>query len=219
MTASKRYFLKAGVSFTLFLLLTAAVMTIDRQPIGPLGSVVGLATINGAFRDDIGLNEGWYQLSEGLGLVSIAVAGGFALLGLCQLIRRKSLRQVDGDILLLGGLYVAVAVAYVFFEIVVINCRPVLMEGALEASYPSSHTLLSMSILGAALLQCNRRIRHNGLKVAAAVLCVILMGFAVTGRLLSGVHWLTDILAGLLLALALDSVYCGLCCRLSRRTP
>ena len=112
----------------------------DVQPIGPNGSRVGFAAINGAFHALTGVHWALYTLTDWLGLVPIGIAFGFAVLGLVQLIRRKSLLRVDRDILMLGGFYIVVLAAYVLFETVVINYRPVLIGGKLEASYPSEVT-------------------------------------------------------------------------------
>ena len=53
-----------------------------------------------------------YILTDWLGLVPIGIAFGFAILGLVQLIRRKSLLKVDRDILILGSFYIVVPAAY-----------------------------------------------------------------------------------------------------------
>ena len=183
-----------------FVLWTVAVTCIDVAPIGPNGSEVGFATLNGWFHHLTGVHMMLYTITDWLGLVPIAVALGFAAFGLCQWIRRRRLCQVDTDVLLLGGFYIVTVLAYLLFEVVVINYRPVLIAGFLEVSYPSSTTLLTLCVMLTAL----RRFRHR--RLLTATICLF-TAFMVVGRLLSGVHWLSDILGGILLSGGLVLLY------------
>ena len=190
-----------------FALWSAAVRLVDVQPIGPQGSAVGFATINGWVHDLTGVHMALYMVTDWLGLVPIAFAIGFALLGLIQWVKRKHLRQVDFSILVLGGFYLLVMAAYVLFEVLVINYRPVLINGCLEVSYPSSTTMLVLCVMPTTLMQLNARIKNQTLKrwVGFGITAFIL--FMVIGRLLSGVHWFTDIIGGALLSAGLVMLY------------
>lgn len=129
------------------------------------------------------------------------------MVGLVQLIKRKSLFRVDSSILVLGGFYVLVFLAYLFFEFFVVNYRPVLIEGVLEASYPSSTTMLMMCIMPTAIMQFHHLISSKGLRNIVNILCGIYASFMVIGRVLSGVHWFTDIVGGILLSATLVMLY------------
>ena len=209
----RKIYLTATIAlFGLFFLFTALVMTVDVQPIGPNGSTVGLASINGAFRDALGTtesyNELWYNISELAGLIPLATAGCFAIFGLCQAIKRKSLFKVDSHLFVLAGFYAALLLAYVGFEIIEINFRPVLIEGELEASYPSSHTMLSVGIMTTAIFELHELIKNKkALLIIFDVACIAVALTVLLGRLLSGVHWLTDIIAGILIVFALICLY------------
>jgi undecaprenyl-diphosphatase len=192
----------------LFAAFTLAMLTVNVAPTGPAGSVVGLSAINGAVFSALGVSDIWYNVTEILGFLAIGVAFAFALLGLYQLIKRKSILKVDGDILLLAALYVLVAVFYVLFEIFTVNCRPILVDGVLEASYPSSHTMLFCTVIGSAPILLRRKLREKkALLIAADVAATVLSLIMAVGRLLSGMHWLTDIIAGILLSALLISLY------------
>ena len=190
-----------------FVLWTVFVRFVDVQAIGPEGSSVGFATLNGFVHELTGVNWLLYTVTDWLGLVPIAVALGFAILGLAQLIGRKSLWKVDHSILALGVFYIAVIAAYVFFEIVVINYRPTLIDGYLEVSYPSSTTMLVMCVMPMATMQLNVRIKNTVLRRFAVIAIVVFTAFMVIGRLLSGVHWITDIIGGALLSAGLVTMY------------
>lgn len=191
----------------LFVLWTIAISHVDVQAIGPKVSTVGFATFNGFFHELTGVHMLIYTITDWLGLVPLCFALGFAFLGFVQLIKRKSLLKVDYSILVLGGFYIIVIAAYVLFEIFVINYRPVLIEGYLEASYPSSTTMLVMCVMPTAIMQFNSRIRNKGLRKTIACAIVVFTLFMVVGRLISGVHWFTDIIGGALLSTGLVMLY------------
>jgi len=190
-----------------FVLWTAAICFVDVRAIGPQGSTVGFAAINQFMHDLTGVHMSLYHLTDWLGLVPIGFVIGFAWLGVTQWIKRKHLKQVDPSLLVLGGFYLVVLMAYVFFELFVINYRPVLIEGYLEASYPSSTTMLVLCVMPTAILQLRVRIKNSILKRCVTLLTSAFITFMVLGRLLSGVHWFTDIIGGILLSAGLVILY------------
>ena len=190
-----------------FMLWTAAICLLDVRAIGPQGSSVGFAGINGFVHTLTGVHFSLYTITDWLGLVPIFVCMGFGILGLVQWIKRKSIRKVDYDILVLGGFYIVTVAAYLFFESVVINYRPVLINGFLEASYPSSTTMLVMCVMPTAVMQLSSRIKNKVLRKLITAAIIAFIAFMVIGRLLSGVHWFTDIVGGALLSAGLVMMY------------
>lgn len=203
----RKNFIISGVLFLLFLLLTILVMKVDVQPIGPQQSTVGLASINQFVNEKFGVHLIWYNITDVLGDVAILVALGFGALGIVQLIKRKSLLKIDMDIILLGIYYVIVIATYVFFEIFIVNYRPIIIDGSLEASFPSSHTLLILCIMITAMLQLHKRIKNIRLRFIVHGMSIGVIVVTILGRLISGVHWVTDIVAGIILASALIMLY------------
>ncbi len=202
----KRLVLGASLAVA-FVLWTILVCFVDVQAIGPEGSSVGFAALNEFVHTFTGVNWFLYTVTDWLGFVPIAVALGFAILGLVQLIQRKSLWKVDHSILALGVFYIVVVAAYVFFEMVVINYRPTLINGHLEASYPSSTTMLVMCVMPTTAMQLNVRIKNTILRRCAIIAIVAFTAFIVIGRLISGVHWITDIIGGALLSAGFVTMY------------
>jgi undecaprenyl-diphosphatase len=190
-----------------FMLWTALIQLVDVQPIGQNGTDIGLATLNTWFHRLTGVNMEIYTITDWLGLIPIAVCLGFAALGAVQLVRRRSLLKVDPDVLLLGVYYVAVIFFYLFFEAVPINYRPVPIDGVMEASYPSSTTLLVLSVMPTLKFQIDRRAGSSALRKATTLFVVAFSALMVAGRLVSGVHWATDIVGSVLLAGALFMLY------------
>ena len=207
----------AVLMLALFVLLTALLMKADVRAIGPENSSVGLAGINGFVHEKLGTSDAFYRLTDLMGKADFLFVLAFAALGLVQLVCGRSLKAVDGSLYLLAGFYVVVGACYVLFEKFVVNCRPVLENGQLEASFPSSHTLLAVTILGSAMVQLRQRIHSRGLRTAVNVVFTVLIAVMAVGRLLSGVHWLTDILGGVLLGAALVLAYDALTLELRRR--
>ena len=200
-------FLWSSVLLLSFAVWTFLIQTVDVQLAGVNGTNVGFASINTRFHRLTGVHMGIYTVTDWLGLVPIAVCVGFGLLGLMQWIRRKSITKVDRDILLLGGYYILVIAGYLIFEMIPINYRPILIDGAMEASYPSSTTLLVLSVMPTLLFQTGRRAKSQTIRRITAAFVVLFSAFMVIGRLVAGVHWLTDIVGSVLLSAGLYCLY------------
>jgi len=203
----KRDLLAGIVLVAAFALWTVAIRLIDVQNAGPLGSEVGFATINVWFHRLTGVHMLIYTITDWLGLVPIIICMCFGVLGLVQMIHRRSLLKVDSDILLLGAYYVVVILGYLLFEMMPINYRPILIGGNLEASYPSSTTLLVLSVMPTLKYQSERRIAKPVTRKAIAVFVIVFSAFMVLGRLIAGVHWATDIVGSVFLSSGLFMIY------------
>ena len=208
---SRRLFLVGGALLAAFALWTVFVRFVDVQAIGPKESCVGFATLNGYVHNLTGVNMSLYTITDWLGLVPIGVALGFAILGLVQWIKRKSLFKVDRSILALGGFYIVIMAVYVLFEMVVVNYRPTLIGGYLEASYPSSTTMLVMCVMPTAMMQLRARIKNDVFTRCVMLAIAAFIVFMVIGRLVSGVHWITDIIGGALFSAGVVTTYFSIC--------
>ena len=204
---SQKEFRFAVCLLSAFVIWTAAIQIVDVQSLGPQGSSVGFAAINQFVHNLTGVLMSLYTITDWMGLVPIGFVIGFALLGFIQWIKRKHLLKVDCSILILGGFYIVVMALYVFFEIFVVNYRPVLINGYLEPSYPSSTTMLVMCVMPTAIMQFNTRIKNVVLKRCVTFALTIFIAFMVIARLISGVHWFTDIVGGVLLSTGLVGMY------------
>ena len=207
----KRNFCISICFLTAFALWTTLLHFIDVQAIGPQESSVGFATLNAFFHNLTGTHMVLYTITDWLGLVPLLIVFGFALLGLIQWIQRKSILKVDASILILGIFYFTVFAVFILFENLIVNYRPVLINGVLEASYPSSTTLLAMCVMPTALLQLRKRIKNNFLRICICIVISFFTLFMVIGRLISGVHWFSDIIGGALLSCGLVIIYDTFC--------
>jgi len=203
----KRNLLAGAGLIGAFALWTVLIRWVDVQAVGQNGTKIGFADFNVWFHQLTGVHMTLYTITDWLGLVPIFICLCFGVLGLVQLIKRRSLLRVDSDILLLGVYYVLVIACYLIFEMIPFNYRPVLIEGRLEASYPSSTTLLVLSVMPTLWFQANRRVSNAMIRKAVAVFVVTFSVFMVIGRLVSGVHWATDIIGSVLLSSGLYMQY------------
>ena len=212
----KKYLRNAVLAGVLYALLIILLMNVDRAVAGPKGTVVGLSHINVLFHNMTGFIPFWYNLTEVLGVVCLLFAIGLAATGLVQLFRRRDIFMMDREFLFLGTLYILTLIIYIIFERACINYRPMLLPGDKfpESSFPSTHTLLSVTVYGSAMILIDRLVSNRILAKTARIICLVLCILTVGGRLLSGVHWFTDILGGILLGLTLVNLY-GLACQLS----
>ena len=204
-----RRLITAGVGFLLTVILIALVRLVDVAPIGAQGTRIGLSHLNQFIFDLFGVNMLWYHITDWLGIAAILTAFVFAVTGLVQLIKRRSLLKVDREILSLGGLYIVVIGLYILFENVIINYRPIIMPDNThpEASFPSSHTMLVCVIMGSAVMLINKYIKNKTLNKTLRAICFAIIGITIIGRLIAGVHWFTDILGGIMISVTLLSLY------------
>lgn len=207
MKKNKKYIITTISLLILAVAYTLIVKYVDVRPIGPELSKVGLSHMNESYRNIIGYNDIWYKITKYLGVVPFLIVAYYGLLGVLQVIKRKNPLKVDKKILFLGGFYVLVGITYIFFEKVIINYRPVLEDGFLEASFPSSHTMLAVCICMTSLLISKYYIKDDKLRKILNIATNILMVVLVIGRLLSGVHWFSDILGGVIISAFLVSIY------------
>lgn len=191
----------------MFAIWTWLVQCVDVQPAGPGGTEIGFATFNCWFHSITGVHMAIYTITDWSGLVPILVCMAFGGMGLAQLIKRKSLFKVDRDLIFLGIYYVVVIWGYLIFEMIPINYRPILIDGMLEASYPSSTTLLVLSVMPTLIFQVNRRSANPVLKEIVRGLTILFSAFMVIGRLIAGVHWFTDIVGAVILSTGLYCLY------------
>ena len=208
MTSSKKKTLLISILFLIsFLIFTIIIKIVDVQAIGPNNSEVGLATINKAFHDFFNYNETFYKISKILGYLSFLIIALYGIIGLYQLIKKKSIFKVDKNILILGAFYVLVLFVYALFEVIIINYRPVLEEGVLEASYPSSHTILSICVCLSSIIVSNKIFKNKKNTKLFNYITAILMITIIVTRILSGVHWLTDIIGAILISTSLCAMF------------
>ncbi len=206
-----RHFLGMSFAFLVaFVLFTLAVYFVDVKPIGPHQSEVGLATMNRAVHEAIGIHDTAYTISKLVGYLCFAVCGFFGAIGAMQLFMTRKLASVDGDIRALGLIYVITGAIYVLFEILIINYRPIVKDEGLEASYPSSHTMIILVVLGTLVVFLQRKVRVILARNIAVMITNVIATVGVIARLISGVHWLSDILGAVILSISLIMLYCAL---------
>ena len=169
----RRELLAGIVLLAAFALWTVSIRHIDVQNAGPNGTEIGFAMINVWFHRLTGVHMLIYTITDWLGLVPIIICMCFGVLGLAQLIKRRSLLTVDSDILL----------------------------------YPSSTTLLVLTVMPTLKYQADRRIANPVIREVITVFVIVFTAFMVIGRLISGVHWATDIAGSVFLSSGLFMIY------------
>ncbi len=210
-TKVKRTLLISILFLIAFVIWTVLIQNVDVRPVGVNSTDIGFAYLNTWFHYLTGVDFMLYNITDWLGLVPLAVCMIFGILGFIQLIKRKSLFKVDADIIILGVYYVIVILCYLAFEMMPINYRPVLINGFMEASYPSSTTLLVLSVMPTLVFQIKHRMKNIKLQRIVTVITLLFCVFMVVGRLVSGVHWLTDIIGSVLLSAGLFYAYKSAC--------
>ena len=212
----KRMFFLGNIFIVSFVIWTLLVQKVDVKPLGVKGTDIGFATFNCWFHELTGVHMDLYIITDWLGLIPIFVCMVLGWIGFIQLIKRRSLLKVDYDIIVLGVYYILVVFCYVVFEMIPINYRPILIDGFLEASYPSSTTLLVLCVMPTLIEQVNRRLETKNVKWIVRVLVICFSVFMVLGRMISGVHWFTDIVGSIMISAGLLCIYKAgilMCCK------
>ena len=203
----KTTLISAIIFLILFILWTILIVTVDVKPVGVNETNIGFATLNTWFHNLTGVNMTLYTITDWLGLVPVFVCLIFGVVGLIQLIKRRSLLKVDFDIIALGVYYVIVILGYLLFEMIPINYRPILINGFMQISYPSSTTLLVLSVMPTLTFQIKARLKNNKIKIILNLVIFAFSLFMVIARLVSGVHWITDIIGSCFLSTGLFYIY------------
>ena len=199
----KQIFLMGLFLLVISIVFTVLLTKVDTKPIGPNNSIVGFSTVNTKMTFDY--NEKTYKISKYLGYVALLIPVVYAGIGILQLVKGKSLSKVDKRLYILAIFYVVVGLTYVIFEKVIINYRPVMMDNALEASFPSSHTLMALCFTLSAIL-INKQLFKDKTKLINCGLFILGIAVVLT-RLVSGVHWFTDIIGAVLYSCALVMIF------------
>jgi undecaprenyl-diphosphatase len=197
--------ISSATNFFVFLCMIFWVKFLDVAAIGPENTSIGFSTINWWLHNLTGVNMTWYKVSNITGYLAIAFALAVWIIAIIQLIKRKSFAKIDKEIAWASILYIVLALVYFFFKVVVINYRPIIMPGDLhvEGSFPSSHTLFAWTIYTSLIFLIKKYVTKKNLKVILEILVWLIIAVTLVGRILSGAHWGTDILGGILIGNAL----------------
>lgn len=190
-----------SIAFTLLICL------VDKSNIGPQNSSVGLSKLNQIFKNLFGYNELFYKLTQVLGYIVIGLALAYMVIAFIQLIKRKSIKNIDIQLSLLAIFYAIIIAIYFVFELAKINYRPVILDGELEPSYPSSHTMLAVFICTTSLFVNGKIINNKTFRIILDTVISIIGLVVVIGRIISGVHWITDIIGAILISTTLTLAY------------
>lgn len=207
---TRKNFIAGIILLIAFAIWTVLIQKVDVQPIGLKGTNVGFATFNSWFHSVTGANMTLYTITDWLGLVPVFIGMIFGLMGLVQWLKRRKLLKVDFRIRALGIYYIVVIFFYLIFEMYPINYRPVFINGFAEASYPSSTTLLVLGVMPTLTFLVNCRVKNITVKRIVMIFTVVFSAFMVIGRLISGVHWFTDIVGSVFLSMGLFNIYKGI---------
>ena len=202
MNKKKKNILISIILIIISILFTILVKIIDVQPIGVNETSIGFSTINKFIFNKIGTNLLWYHITDYLGIITIFIALTYTIVGFIQLIKRKNIFKIDKEILILGLFYIIVILLYIFFEKFIINYRPILIDNHIEPSYPSSHILMTLCICGSSII-INKKLYQNKFTKIMNILSIIIIILTIIGRLISGVHWFTDIIGGIIISTSL----------------
>ena len=147
----------------------------------------------------------WDKATDIILIASIASLAVFAIFGLCQWIKRKSIKKVDKELIFMLIPLILMAIVYfVFDKFLIWNTRP---DGSGEPSFPSTHVMVVATIFLLIALVLPRYIKS---KAACALLDLMMLIFIVltcVGRVLANKHWTSDVIGALVFSLVFALIY------------
>ena len=147
----------------------------------------------------------WNKITNIILIVAFAVLAVFVILGLYQLIKRKSLKKVDKELTFMTLPLALMATAYLVFDkLIIINTRP---NGSGEPSFPSTHTMVVATIFFLVAIVLPKYIKNRAIWIILDLLMLVLLIAVSFGRVLANMHWVTDVIAGLIFAGVFAGIY------------
>ena len=207
------YFIASAVLLLIFIVFTILVKTVDVQYYFN-NTYVGFYSIKskfGEFVTNFGKYESMSKMSDIILYLSFAYILGLFIFAVIELIKNKSFKKLNMNYYLVLGGYVLTAIFYFVFEIVKVNYSPISPIDNLKPSYPSSHVLLGCmfyllnTFTAMKLLKPEKEWIKPLVFIATGVICLLL----IFTRALSSKHWLTDIIASIILVSSLYTLFIG----------
>ncbi len=207
------YFIASAALLLIFIVFTILVKTVDVQYYFN-NTYVGFYSINskfGEFVTNFGKYESMSKMSDIILYLSFAYILGLFIFALIELIKNKSFKKLNMNYYLVLGGYVLTVIFYFVFEIVKVNYSPISPIDNLKPSYPSSHVLLGCmfyllnTFTAMKLLKPEKEWIKPLVFAATGVICLLL----IFTRALSSKHWLTDIIASIILVSSLYTLFIG----------
>ena len=197
-----------GFVFLFLFIILILLLNVDKDYITPTGKV-GLSSFNDMV--DYKYNKGWQILADVFLYLGIALVAILAIYGLYELIKRKSLFKVDKYIIVIGAFFIISIILWLLFDkVVTINYRPILVDGEKESSFPSTHTFVCVFIYMSAYTVVKKLLNNKIYNEIVLSLAIVIVIFTAVSRILSGMHYLTDVMGGVFLGLSLYFICDGI---------
>ena len=147
----------------------------------------------------------WSKITDIILVAALAVFAVFAILGLCQWIKRKSLKKVDKPLLLSLIPLSLMAITFIVFEkFIILNTRP---NGSGEPSFPSTHTMVVATIFLLTAIILPNYIKSKTARVIMDIVMLLFIILVSVGRVLANMHWVSDVVGGLIFAAIFAVIY------------
>lgn len=147
----------------------------------------------------------WEKITDIILITALAVLGVFAVLGLTEWIKRKSLKKVDRELLaMILPLVLMAATYFIFDKLLVLNTRP---NGSGEPSFPSSHTMATATIFLMTMLALKKYVKNKALRIFLDIVMLILIALVSVGRVAANMHWASDVIGALIFSLIFATIY------------
>ena len=154
--------------------------------------------------------ETWELITNIILILSLIALGAFAVLGLVQWIKRKSLKKVDKQLRWFPLPLALMAATYVVFDKFLpkfFDFMPTRPNGSGEPSFPSTHVMIVATIFFITTIILPKYIKNKVVRIILELLMVIGLALTCTGRVMANMHTPIDVLGGIAFAFIFAEIY------------
>lgn len=183
-----------SILWLILLIFTILVSFVDVKIFNVTNTKIGLYSLNKIFLVN-SINSNYINIiSNGIFLICLLVIILMLLLITFEYFKTKKINKNNLNFFI--HFLIMVLIWIIFDKILIINYRPILINGNIEGSYPSTHVMVSTFVLLFLSDQLKKIFKNDKIFYIISIGLIIIQSIS---RILLTMHWFTDIIGGLLI--------------------
>lgn len=183
-----------SILWLILLIFTILVSFVDVKIYNVTNTEIGLYSLNKIFLVN-SINSNYINIiSNGIFLICLLVIILMLLLITFEYFKTKKINKNNLNFII--HFLIMVLIWIIFDKILIINYRPILINGNIEGSYPSTHVMVSTFVLLFLSDKLKKIFKNDKIFYIISIGLIIIQSIS---RILLTMHWFTDIIGGLLI--------------------